>query len=129
MITSKIRLEQIKIDDKSTSSQRMIFLLNPRDTSVLQALVAWKTLKVKFDSELLVQQDTQIQKLWQLVDFDIKEFSVTLGCTVSQALPRLKQLKNLSLIYPDGTINQNARVLVNMFIRKKLKEVRGEQNE
>ena len=124
-----MRLQQIKQFDKSTSSEKMIFLLNPKDTRVLQALIAWKSTKTQFDKNAMVQQSCTIQQLWGCVDVNVREYSITLGCTVQEGITRLKQLKNLSLIYPDGTINENARLIVSMYIRKKLNDVRGQVNE
>lgn len=124
MIRSIQRLQIIKLQQKAKSSQKMIFLLNPKDTRILQALVAWRSINMIFDKEALIQEDATIEALWELNQFSVREYAITLGCTVQDALPRLKQLKNLSLIYPDGTINQNARVLVNMHIKKKLSQVR-----
>ena len=129
MISANMRLQQIKQFDKSTSSEKMIFLLNPKDTRVLQALIAWKSTKTQFDKNAMVQQSCTIQQLWGCVDVNVREYSITLGCTVQEGITRLKQLKNLSLIYPDGTINENARLIVSMYIRKKLNDVRGQVNE
>ena len=129
MIDAKTRLQQIKQIDKANSSQKMIFLLNPKDTRVLQALIAWKSTKIQFDKNLMVQQECTIQDLWGCVEVNVREYSITLGCPVQQSITRLKQLKNLSLIYPDGTINENARLIVSMYIRKKLNDVRGQTNE
>lgn len=124
MITLFQRLQEIKTEEKTKSSQKMIFLLNPKDTRILQALVAWKTVKIQLNKQQLVNQDCSLDEIWDMSDFSIKQYAITLGCTIQDALPRLKQLKNLSLIYPDGTINENARVLVSMYIKKKLSEVR-----
>lgn len=122
---AKLRLEQIKQMDKATSSEKMIFLLNPKDTRVYEALVAWKTIRVEFDGEKDIDDNTSIEGLWDMCQMDIREFAVTVGDKVQDALPRLKQLKNLHLIYPDGSINENARIIVSMYIKKKIMEVRG----
>ena len=122
---AKLRLEQIKIQDKATSSQKMIFLLNPKDTRVYEALVAWKSIVVDFLEEQEVDDNATIDALWDLSSSNIKEFAITIGDTVQDAIPRLRQLKNLRLIYPDGSINEQARVIVSMYIKKKVLEVRG----
>lgn len=122
---AKLRLEQIKQLDKATSSEKMIFLLNPKDTRVYEALVAWKTIHVEFNGEKDINDNMSIEGLWDMCQMDIREFAVTVGDKVQDALPRLKQLKNLHLIYPDGSINENARIIVSMYIKKKIMEVRG----
>lgn len=127
---AKLRLEQIKQQDKATSSQKMIFLLNPKDTRVYQALVAWKSITVMFEEDAEVDDNASIEQLWELSASNLKQFAITIGDTVQDAIPRLRQLKNLHLIYPDGSINEQARILVSMYIKKKILEVRGNtQNE
>lgn len=124
---AQYRLQQIKDEDKKSGTQKMIFLLNPRDTRVLQSLVAWKNLELRFDKQAQVREDIGLNELWQLCEINLKQYAITLGVTVQEAIPRLKQLKNLKMIYPDGSINQNARILVNMFIKKKINEIKEQE--
>lgn len=126
---AKIRLEQIKQEDKKNSVDKMIFLLNPKDTKILQSLVAWKNIKTTWNPEQNVLENCDIKFLWELTEINIRDYAITLGCTVQQALLRLKQLRNLSLIYPDGTINQTARILVNNYIKNKINELTGRKEE
>lgn len=126
---AKLRLEQIKQMDKSTSSEKMIFLLNPKDTRVYEALIAWKSIHVGFDGNKEVDDNITIDGLWDMCEMDLREFAITVGDKVQDAIPRLKQLKNLHLIYPDGSINQNARIIISMYIKKKIMEVRVNEDE
>ena len=117
------RIEQIKAENQNETKQTMIFLLNPKDKRVLQSLVAWKNIKIKFQGQVQVNEQTSLNQLWQLVqDFNIRDFAITLGCNTQQALPRLRQLKNLRLIYPDGSINRFANMFLKNYIKRKIEQ-------
>lgn len=117
------RIKQIKAENQNETKQTMIFLLNPKDKRVLQSLVAWKNIKIKFQGQVQVNEQTSLNQLWQLVqDFNIRDFAITLGCNTQQALPRLRQLKNLRLIYPDGSINRFANMFLNNYIKRKIEQ-------
>ena len=117
------RMKQIKLEDEQQSKQTMIFLLNPKDKRVLQSLVAWKNIKINFQGQLQVNEQTSLNELWELIqDFNIRDYAITLGCNTQQALPRLRQLKNLHLIYPDGSINRFANMFLNNYIKRKIEQ-------
>ena len=117
------RILEIKEQDEQQTQQTMIFLLNPKDKRVLQSLAAWKNVKINFQKQVEVSEESTLEQLWELVqNFNIRDFATTLGCTTQQALPRLRQLKNLRLIYPDGSINRFANMFLKNYIKRKIEQ-------
>ena len=102
---------------------RMIFLLNPKDTKILEAIIAWTVVPKKNLNLIQVNDNATMEDLWEVSNPDIMSFSVALGCSMVQALPRLEQLKALSIIYPDGSIDEMASSIVNIYIKSQVKDL------
>ena len=119
------RLREIKEELQKDSNEKMIFLLNPKETKILEAIIAWQSMRIKISPSLLVEDTATLEDLWEMMDdnIDLQNFSVTLGCRASDALTRLRQLKNLSLIFPDGSVNSTALVLIKIYIKKQLSKI------
>ena len=94
------RLNQLKneLEDGATI-ERFVSLTNPKNVSLMEALVAWTCIKVAFDEEAEVDENTTFDDLWQYSTMNVKEFSDTAGIVVTDGLAKLRQLKNLKLIF------------------------------
>ena len=101
----------------------MIFLLNPKDTKILEAIIAWTVVPKKNLNLIQVNDNATMEDLWEVSNPDIMSFSVALGCSMMQALPRLEQLKALSIVYPDGSIDEMASSIVNIYIKSQVKDL------
>ena len=103
----------------------MIFLLNPKDTAILEAVVAWTVVPAKDIRAIQVAEDATLDDLWAAAEPDILSYATALGCTVSQALPRFNQLKSLNIIYPDGSVADQAITIINVYINTQINGLRA----
>ena len=123
MKTLPERLSELKEEMAPSLQSRMIFLLNPKDTEILEAIIAWTVVPKKNLNLIQVNDDATMEDLWEVSNPDIMSFSVALGCSMMQALPRLEQLKALSIVYPDGSIDEMASSIVNIYIKSQVKDL------
>lgn len=121
------RLEELKRELEPCLQSRMIFLLNPKDTKTLEAVVAWSALPRPDVSNIIVNDDANMEELWELVEPDAFRFATILGCSVQNALPRLRQLKELDIIYPDGTVAGIAMTIVNVYIKNQVGKIQPKE--
>lgn len=122
-MTCQEKLELIKEEELEASKAKLVFLINPRSTDIYEALIAWDSLDVYFPSNDLVSDDVDINTLWTMTSFDMKEYATILGSSLSSAMKRFSQLQKLKLVFPDGTINLNCMALIKGFTQKKISEV------
>lgn len=130
------RLKELKLDLEDELQSRMIFLLNLKDTKMFEAIVAWRTLKKPEIETVLVQDDATMEELWDSVEIDVFSYAEALGSNIQNALPRLKQLQKLNIIYPDGSVAPLAMQIINTYIvnqvgkiqPKEPKQKKGEEN-
>lgn len=123
MKTLPERLSELKEEMAPSLQSRMIFLLNPKDTKILEAIIAWTVVPKKNLNLIQVNDNATMEDLWEVSNPDIMSFSVALGCSMMQALPRLEQLKALSIVYPDGSIDEMASSIVNIYIKSQVKDL------
>lgn len=116
----KQRLDELKKELEPSLQSRMIFLLNPKDTKILEAIIAWTVVPKKNFDLVQVQDDAKMEDLWALIEPDMISFSIVLGCSMIQAIPRFEQLKALSIIYPDGTVADLASSITNVYIKNQV---------
>lgn len=118
------RLNQIKEEKEShVTIEKFVSLTNPKNIALMEALVAWTCSNINFDAEAEIAQDASIDDLWQLSNVNVKNFSDTAGLTVSQGLAKLKQLRNLSLIFPDGTALSKAISIIKVYVKGKIEDL------
>lgn len=112
---------------------RMIFLLNPKDTKPLEAIVAWTAIPKTDCHGIQVDDDASMVDLWRIVPPDILSFATALGCNLRQAQNRLAQLQQLNIIYPDGSVAEKAITLIKIYINNQVNKINSEtkklQNE
>lgn len=123
------RLDELKNDLEPYLQSRMIFLLNPKDTKILEAVVAWTVLPKPDVSTIIVEDNASMETLWDIVKPDIFRFATILGCNVQSALPRLNQLKELSIIYPDGSVANIAMTLANVYIKNQVGKIQPKEKK
>jgi hypothetical protein len=58
--------------------------------------------------------------LWKLSKIDTREFANTAGLGVTDAISKLNQMKNLNLIFPDGTAMTKAITIIRMYVKSKI---------
>ena len=118
------RLNQLKneLEDGATI-ERFVSLTNPKNVSLMEALVAWTCIKVAFDEEAEVDENTTFDDLWQYSTMNVKEFSDTAGIVVTDGLAKLRQLKNLKLIFPDGSCLSKALSIVKVYVKGKIADL------
>ena len=118
------RIEEIKAElESDTTLERFVSLTNPKNVSLMEALVAWTCIKVKFNGKAEVGEDASLEELWNLSEMDVKEFSDTAGVTVTEGLVKLRQLKNLKLILPDGSCLTKALSIVKVYVKSKIENL------
>ena len=117
------RLEELKNELEPHMQSRVIFLLNPKDTKLIEAVVAWTALPKPEVSTIFVDDDATMEELWEAVEPDAFNYAILLGTSVQNALPRMKQLKGLGIIYPDGSVASYASSIVNVYIKNQIVKI------
>ena len=82
--------------------------------------MAWTCIDVNFDGDIQVDDNADLNDLWQCVSFDTRAFADTAGLDTQLALVKLRQMRNLKLIYPDGTANSKAISIVKIYVKSKI---------
>lgn len=115
------RLNRLKEDlEDSTTIDKFVSLTNPKNVLLMEALVAWTCSNVTFNGEEEVEPDVTMDELWNLSSVDTREFADTAGITVTEGISKLRQMKNLHLIYPDGTCHSKALSIVKVYVKGKI---------
>lgn len=115
------RLNEIKKEDEEyVTIDKFVFLTNPKNISLMEALVAWTCINCNFQEGAEVADDANVDELWGLCNVNTKAFADTAGITVTEALSKIRQLKNLGIIYPDGTCSCKAISLVKVYVKGKI---------
>lgn len=94
------------------------------NNSELQAsVIAWKSVKVNFlknEKCVFEDQNDQWKWLWEQVSYDTASFSIVAGLKPQDAGRVILRLIGLHLIYPDGTINQCAKIYLQGLFKAQL---------
>ena len=115
------RLDELKAEaEDGVTSERFVFLLNPKNVQLMEAMVAWTSCGVSFDSGADVPDGASMDGLWKLCHVDMQTLADTAGITVNSAIMRLRQLRNLGLIFPDGTAVSKGIGLVKVYVSRKV---------
>ena len=118
------RLNKIKRQmEQSATIERFISLTNPKNVILMQSLVAWTCSKIEFDQNVEVDPEASLDDLWQLSSIDTRQFADTAGLTVSQAIGKLRQMRNLGLIFPDGEALSKAVSIVKVYVKGKIENL------
>ncbi len=94
------------------------------NNSELQAsVIAWKSVKVSFlknEKCEFEDQNDQWKWLWEQVSYDTVSFAIVAGLKPQDAGRVILRLIGLHLIYPDGTINQCAKIYLQGLFKAQL---------
>jgi len=126
MKTLQDRLAELKEELAPQMQSRMIFLLNPKDVKPLEAIVAWTAIPKTDVRNIQVDDNATMIDLWKAAPPDILAYSTALGCNLRQAQNRLSQLQQLNIIYPDGSVAENAITLVKIYINNQVNKINFE---
>ena len=90
----------------------------------LQAsVIAWKSVKVNFIKNEKCEFDDpndQWKWLWEQIAYDTASFAIVAGLKPQDAGRVILRLIGLHLIYPDGTINQCAKIYLQGLFKAQL---------
>lgn len=115
------RLNRLKQErEESVTIEKFVSLTNPKNVKLMEALVAWTCIDTHFESEYEVEPVATMDDLWQLTNVSPRDFADTSGLTVKEGIDKMKQLKNLSLIFPDGTALSKAVSLIKVYVKGKI---------
>lgn len=124
MVPFLSRLEELKYALEQTMRSRIVFLVNPKDASLLRALTAWTAIPPRRGLELIqVRADATMDDLWALAEPDLFRYATALGCSIKEALPRFSQLRELGLLFPDGTIAPTALQFVKTYVAAQVEAI------
>lgn len=118
------RLNKIKNEmQQDVTLDRFVSLTNPKNVLLMQSLIAWTCSNVQFDTEAQVSADTTLDELWQLSYVDTREFADTAGITVTEGISKLRQMRNLKLIFPNGDVLSKALSIVKVYVKGKIEDL------
>lgn len=123
-MTAEERLNEIKEEEAETiTSDRFVSLTNPKNVVMMETLIAWTCTPIIFHKDENVSDNAKLADLWNLCEVDIKELSDTAGLTVNETMIKMKQLKNLGLIYPDGTAHATAKNIIRAYVKGRVEKL------
>ena len=115
------RLNRLKQErEESVTIEKFVSLTNPKNVALMEALVAWTCIDTHFEDETEVEPTATMDDLWQLTNVSPRDFSDTAGLSLKQGIEKMKQLKNLSLIFPDGTALSKATSIIKVYVKGKI---------
>ena len=124
MMKASERLDQIKAEmEESTTIDKFVSLTNPKNVSLMESLVAWTCCEVKFDGDAEVSDDASMDDLWLLSTVNSRDFADTAGITVTDGITAMRRMKNLKMIFPDGTCLSKALAIVKMYVKGKIEDL------
>lgn len=118
------RLGELKEENEKGLQPRMVFLLNPKNPRVLEAVIAWTASVVNDFNGIEVEDDCPMEELWKAAEPDMVRFATALGEKLAPAIERFNQLKTLGIIYPDGTVSELASSIVNAYMKKQIENLK-----
>ncbi len=118
------RLRELKEENEKGLQPRMVFLLNPKNPGVLEAVIAWTASVADDFDDAEVEDDCPMEGLWKVAEPDMMRFATALGVKLAEAIERFNQLKTLGIIYPDGTISELASSIVNAYMKKQIENLK-----
>lgn len=118
------RLARLKaMMEDSATIEKFVSLTNPKNIVLMESLVAWTSCPVSFDGGAEVAEDAGMDELWTLSEVNPRVFADTAGLGIQDALSKLRQMRNLGLIFPDGTALSKAVSLVKIYVKGKIEEL------
>lgn len=119
-------LEAFK-NNETDVAENVIIVIN--DDILRNALLAWGSMVIDYDSEEECNCDDskrQWEWMWSKINIDYRKFSLVANVKQYEAAKLIERLKSLRLIYPDGTVNNVARVYLRKMVTDKLPKMKNE---
>lgn len=118
------RLKKIKEEQEdSVTIEKFVSLMNPKNVTLIEALVAWTCIDTHFQRETEVEPNATMGDLWLLTNVNPRDFADTAGISLKVGIEKMKQLKNLSLIFPDGTAMTKATSIIKVYVKGKIENL------
>lgn len=118
------RLNKIKDEmQNDVTLDRFVSLTNPKNVVLMESLIAWTCLNVEFDEETQVSSDATLDDLWELSRINTREFAETAGITIPEGISKLRQMRNLKLIFPNGEALSKALSIVKVYVKGKIENL------
>lgn len=115
------RLRKLKEEkEEAVTIDKFVSLTNPKNVALMEALVAWTCIDTHFDGEKEVEPNATMQDMWLLTNVNPRDFADTAGLSLKQGIEKMKQLMNLSLIFPDGTALSKATSIIKVYVKGKI---------
>lgn len=67
--------------------------------------------------------DATLDDLWELSNINTREFAETAGITISEGISKLRQMRNLKLIFPNGEALSKALSIVKVYVKGKIENL------
>ena len=71
--------ELIQFAEDSTTSEKFVSLTNPKNVTLMEILVAWTCIPVRFEDNAEVKENSSMIDMWDYTDANIKELADTTG--------------------------------------------------
>lgn len=118
------RLTKLKGEQEaSVTIEKFVSLTNPKNVVLMEALVAWTCIDTHFQSDTEVEPDATMDDLWLLTNVNPRDFADTAGISLKVGIEKMKQLKNLSLIFPDGKAMAKATSIIKVYVKGKIEDL------
>lgn len=118
------RLAKLKKEQEdSVTIEKFVSLTNPKNVALMEALVAWTCINTRFQGETEVEPNATMDDLWLLTNVSPRDFADTAGISLKVGIEKMKQLKNLSLIFPDGSAMAKATSIIKVYVKGKIENL------
>ena len=115
------RLNKLKAEqEESVKVEKFVALTNPKNVTLMEALVAWTSIDTHFDGEAEVEPTATMEELWGLTNVNPRDFANASGLSWKEGIEKMRQLMQLSLIFPDGTALAKAVSIIKLYVKNKI---------
>lgn len=127
-----LRCAEILAEYKSKendNAENLIFLIDNKDMQ--KVAVAWKNSKVVLVDDIKNQDaiNDDWTFVWMHSRYNEDQFVALTGLEKEKAIQLMNQLKELKLIYPDGTISSIVRTLIGGVMRQQIYKATGQKDK
>ncbi len=116
-----MRLKEYLEQQKAGSTNDGILVLL-RSRYLQDFCLAWRNADVEFKGDKSYKKPS-LERCWQQCQYDLESISQVAGVPYSRSAQIFEQAKGLSLIYPDGSLNQNALRVLNQMAQQEIRRL------
>ncbi len=102
------------------------------DELAQKVLIAWQRIivtRAKPTDPLPESDNAAWQWLWSSVEYDAQELAAVAGIHIQMIRPKIEQLKGNHLIFPDGSIAEQAVEILEAKAERYIRELKGEEQD